>query len=298
MLITRPAGLSRRTALAGALAFPAMPALGRERKDGSAPSGTGADRAPWLSFPSSLPRLPPATKSGTPALNGVKLFFAQYGQGEPVLFLHGGMGNSTHWARQVEHLKDRYLVTVMDTRGHGRSPVASDRYGFSVFATDVEALLDHLGIRRTAVIGWSDGGITGLQLAMRPSSRVSRLFAFGANANPAGLISGGSKKPAFARYVAQCKASYPEPKRWPELAAGLGAMWRREPDFSRQQLAAIKVPTTVAFADHDEIIRAEHAKFIADAIPGSRLVPLTNVSHFAMLQNPAAFDRALDSFLA
>lgn len=298
MLITRPAGLSRRTALAGALALSAVPALGREKKDGSAQPGTGAEKAPWLRFPSPLPRLPPAARSGTPALNGVKLFFAQYGQGEPVLFLHGGMGNSTHWARQVEHLKDRYLVTVMDTRGHGRSPVASDRYGFSVFATDVEALLDHLGIRQTAVVGWSDGGITGLQLAMKPSSRVSRLFAFGANANPAGLIPGGSKKPAFATYAAQCKASYPDPKRWPELVSGLGAMWRREPNFSRQQLAAIKVPTTVAFADHDEIIKAEHATFIADAIPGSRLAPLTNVSHFAMLQDPAAFDRALDSFLA
>lgn len=297
MLRPWQAGLSRRTAMAGTLALSAAPALGRETKDGSAPAKARGEKAPWLSFPSPLPKLPAATRSEVAALNGVKLFFAQFGQGEPVLFLHGGMGNSTHWARQVEHLKDRYLVTLMDTRGHGRSPVTSNSYGFSVFAKDVEALLDHLGIRETAVVGWSDGGITGLQLAMLPSRRVSRLFAFGANATPDGLIPGGSKKPAFAKYVAQCRASYPDPKRWPDLVSGLGAMWKREPNFSKEQLAAIKVRTTVAFADHDEIIRPEHAKFIAGTIPGGRLAPLTKVSHFAMLQDPAAFNAALDTFL-
>ena len=275
----------------------ATPVLGREKRDFPAPTKPADQRAPWLNFPSVLPKLPTPTKSEMATLNGVKLYYAQFGRGEPVLFLHGGMGNSTHWARQVEHLQDRYLVTVMDTRGHGRSTISSNTFGFATFAKDVEALLDHLAIRETALVGWSDGGITGLQLAMMPSSRVSKLFAFGANATPGGLIPGGSKKPTFSKYVAACKASYSDPKRWPDLLAGLGPMWKREPNFSKEQLAAIKAKTTVAYADHDEIIRPEHAKFIAGTIPGARSTPLTNVSHFAMLQDPDAFNAALDDFL-
>ncbi|WP_375458452.1 alpha/beta fold hydrolase [uncultured Enterovirga sp.] len=242
------------------------------------------------------------SRAQTGRVTAERLFYAQFGQGEDVLLLHGGLGSSDVWAGQVRHLAGRYRVTVMDTRGHGRSPVVSNRYGFALFAGDVEKVLDHLDTGRTAIVGWSDGGITGLLLAMSRPERVSRLFAYGANASPGGLIAGGSKKPAFAAYAARCREEYltlsPEPKRWPDLVAGLGAMWRREPNVSTAQLATIRVPTTIAFADRDEIIRPDHARYLADTIPGARSVALKDVSHLAMLQDPARFNAALDAFLA
>ena len=72
-------------------------------------------------------------------------------------------------------------MTVMDTRGHGRSPVTSRDFSFELFANDVSALLDFLGLSSVAVVGWSDGAITGLQLALNQEKRVAKLFAFGAN---------------------------------------------------------------------------------------------------------------------
>lgn len=235
-------------------------------------------------------------------INGTRLFFAEIGAGDPVLFLHGGMGSSNHWGHQVAALAETHRVIVMDTRGHGRSPVTSKRFGFSLFAQDVEGVLDHLGLPSAAIVGWSDGGITGLQLAMTQPRRVSRLFAFGANVTPDGLIAGGAKTPTFATYASRCRAEYatlsPSPERWPDLMAGLSAIWRSEPNFSRRSLETIGVPTVIASAQHDEIIRQEHAARIATTIPGARLVPLKGVSHFAMLQDPAGFTAALRAFLA
>jgi pimeloyl-ACP methyl ester carboxylesterase len=74
-------------------------------------------------------------------------------------------------------------------------------------------------------------------------------------------------------------------------------MWRTEPRFSAQQMAAVKAPTTIVDGEHDEIIRREHTALMSRQIPGARLVMLPRVSHFAMLQDPGEFNRALLDFL-
>jgi pimeloyl-ACP methyl ester carboxylesterase len=287
--------LTRRRALAGVLAA-------------SVPGMVSAEQgAPRPARSLTLPEVPAldlgrATRHGSVQLGAVRLFFAQFGEGEPVLLLHGGFGHSGHWSRQVEALSGRYHVTVVDTRGHGRSPVHTKLFGFPAFAADAVALLDHLGLDKVAVAGWSDGAITALQLAMLRPERVARIFAFGANTTLDGLVPGGSRTPLFAQYVARCRRDYralsPHPERWPDLAAGLGAMWRREPNWAWRRLAAIRVPVTVAVAEFDEIIRPDHARRIAAAIPGSRLVALTGLSHFAPMQDPDSFNAALLTSLA
>lgn len=288
------ARLSRREALGAGVAAAASPALGRE-------AGQGPPKR-WLTLPPT-PGLPEGGRTAVVPVNGARLFYARFGPdaGEPVLFLHGGLGSSDHWGRQIAELARRHPVIAMDTRGHGRSPLPSQEFGFALFARDVEGLLDHLGIGSSSIVGWSDGGITGLRLAMTRPGRVRRLFAFGANVTPAGLIGGGSRQPAFARYLARCRAEYtrlsPAPERWPDLAAGMAAMWRREPHYGWADLARIDVPTTIALAEHDEIIRREHAERIARTIPRSRRVVLKDVSHFAMLQDPDGFNAALTAFL-
>ena len=302
MPVSTARGPSRRAMLAATLAFVASPAPGRE-----APPEKLTPRRRSVSAQSALtlpptPSLPAADRSGTVAINGTRLFFALFGAGEPVLFLHGGFGHSNVWGAQVTALAASHRVIVTDTRGHGRSPVTPGAFGFSTFAKDVEGLLDHLEVPSASVVGWSDGAITGLRLAMSAPQRVTRLFAFGANATPDGLIPGGSRSAIFAAYVARCRADYaslsPTPERWPDLQAGLRAMWRTEPNFSAASLAAIRVPVTIAAAPFDEIIRADHPARIARAIPDARLVSLKNVSHFAMLQDPAGFNAALREGLA
>ncbi len=247
------------------------------------------------------PALPVATRSGVLALPHGGIWFAQFGQGPSVLLLHGGLGHSAYWAHQIRALAPHFTVTVMDTRGHGRSPMPAGGFGYRAFAEDAFALLDRLGIGRTAVAGWSDGGITGLRMAMARPARIDRLFAFGANATPSGVTAAGSRTPIFRAYVARCRAEYaaiaPRPEAWGRLVAGLSAMWRNEPDFSAAALAGIAAPTRIADGEHDEIIRRDHTEAMARAVGMRNALILPGVSHFAMLQDPETFSRALLNFL-
>jgi pimeloyl-ACP methyl ester carboxylesterase len=105
----------------------------------------------------------------------------------------------------------------------------------------------------------------------------------------------------FVAYAQRCQAEYrrlsPRPEKWPQLVDGLRAMWRSQPSFSGGQLARITAPTAVADGDYDEIIRREHTAAMSRQIPGARLVMLPRVSHFAMLQDPVQFTKALLDFL-
>ncbi len=261
--------------------------------------GAPADAA-WLTLPPT-PTLPTPTRSALAAVNDTEIFFAQFGVGEPVLLLHGGLGNSNYFAHQIGALAQHHSVIAMDTRGHGRSPVTSAAFGYHEFAADVVALLDHLRIAKVAVVGWSDGAITGLELAMTRPDRVTRLFAFGGNATPDGLKPDGARSPLFVAYAQRCRVEYvqlsPRPEKWPQLVGGLRAMWRSQPAYSRAELARVMVPTAICDGEHDEIIRREHNAAMVRQIPGARLVMLPRVSHFAMLQNPAQFTAAVLHFL-
>jgi pimeloyl-ACP methyl ester carboxylesterase len=260
-----------------------------------------ATTAPWLTLPPT-PTLPETSRSGHLTLNGTSIWHAQFGAGPHVLLLHGGLANSNYWGHQVRALAKDFTVTVMDTRGHGRSPVMSHAFGYRAFAEDAAALLDRLAIRSAAIVGWSDGAVTGLQLAMTRPERVARLFAFGANSSPDGMIAGGARSRVFTAFGERCRAEYtmlsPHPERWPQLLAGLRPMWRSEPRFSARQMADVKAPTAIADGEYDEIIRREHTVLMSRQIPAARLVILPRASHFAMLQDPGAFNRALIDFLA
>jgi pimeloyl-ACP methyl ester carboxylesterase len=271
----------------------------RQRSKSGALSAAGS-RAPWLSLPPT-PELPAATRSGLAPVHGTQIFFAQFGAGPSVLFLHGGMANSNYWGHQVADLAKNFSVTVMDTRGHGRSPVMSRVFTYPALAADAIALLDYLEIANTAIVGWSDGAVTGLEMAINKGERVSRLFAYGGNSSLDGMKADGSRSGVFAAYAARCRQEYlhlsPNPERWPQLVDGLRTMWRTQATFSPHQLASIKPPTTIADGQYDEIIRRDHTERMARTIPHAKLVIQPNVSHFAMLQDPTRFNADLREFL-
>lgn len=290
--------LSRRRAVQALMGFAlcgGSRALAREA------SGKSPEQSPWLTLPPT-PELPRPDRSGFAEVNGAKLFYAEFGQGIPVLLLHGGMGNCNYWGYQIEALAKDYRVIAVDTRGHGRSPVASGAMSYDVLAEDAVAVMQMLELPPAAIVGWSDGAVTGLLLAMRRPEHVARLFAFGANVSLDGMKAGGGRTPVFASYSSRCRGEYralsPAPDKWPKLMDGLRGMWHAELHITRAKLAAIQCPTTICEGQYDEIIRPEHAQEIARAIPGARFVMLPDVSHFAMLQNPQQFNRALLDFLA
>jgi pimeloyl-ACP methyl ester carboxylesterase len=129
-----------------------------------------------------------AHHSGQAPVNGISVHYAVYGSGSPVIFLHGGLANADYWGRQVPVVAAHHTVILMDSRGHGRSTRDARPYGYDLMADDVVALMDFLKIPKADVVGWSDGGILGIDLALRHKDRVGRIFAFAANTVTSGVI--------------------------------------------------------------------------------------------------------------
>jgi pimeloyl-ACP methyl ester carboxylesterase len=253
----------------------------------------------WKTMPLPGP-MPAPARQGLANVNGIKLSFAIYGEGAPLILLHGGAGNGDHWVNQLAAFSAKYQVIVVDSRGHGRSTRDTKPITYEQMADDVLALMDELKIDKAALVGWSDGAATGLDLAIRHPERLSKLVAFATNYDLKGTQKGGGA--AFATYFAQCAADYarlsPTPKDYKGLQAALRPMWRTLPNYTSAQISSIKVPTLVLDGDHDEIIRQEHVKELARLITGAKLVFIPNSSHFALFQQPAAFNQAVLEFLA
>ena len=254
---------------------------------------------PWMVLPPT-PTLPEPAVSGYASVNGIKLWYAEFGRGEPVLLLHGGLANSNYWGKQVRALMGQYRVIVMDSRGHGRSTRDARPFGYDLMADDVVGLLDYLKISRVALVGWSDGAIVGLDVAMHHPDRLSKLFAFAANYDTAGVADVGAS-PVFTAFEARAGQEYAAlsstPRNYGAFLKAITAMWAHEPNWHRNDLARITVPTWIVDADHDEAITHDQPRTMADWIPGAGLLIEPDVSHFAFLQDPDRFTRDVESFL-
>jgi pimeloyl-ACP methyl ester carboxylesterase len=263
-------------------------------------NGPAWAEARWETLPPT-PTLPEAVRSGTAAVNGIKLWYAVYGQGEPVVLVHGGLGNADYWGLQVPELAKRYQVVVLDSRGHGRSTRTETPIGYDLIASDVLALMAELKIPKAALVGWSDGAIIGLDIAIHHPELLTRLFAFAANSDPSG-VKDVSQSPVFTAYVERASKEYeklsPTPSEFKPFLDNISNMWATEPHFSDEQLRAITVPTWIVDADRDEAIKREDTDHMAALIPGAGELILPAVSHFAFIQDPAFFNEALLSFLA
>ena len=254
----------------------------------------------WQNLPPT-PTPVEAAQTGYASVNGISLYYAIVGAGSPVVFLHSGLANSDWWGNQVKALMSRHKVVLLDSRGHGRSSRNAKAFSYDLMADDVIALLDKLKISKADVVGWSDGAILGLDMAIRYPNRVGKIFAFGANTSAAGLIAGAEKTPAFAAYFDRIAQEYTKLSPTPgELAAfieQISQMWESEPNWTDAQLKSIKSPVWVVVGDHEEAISRSHSDYIAATIPGAGLLILPNVGHFAPLQDPGMFNAAVLQFL-
>jgi pimeloyl-ACP methyl ester carboxylesterase len=254
----------------------------------------------WLTLPPT-PTLPPATRSGYVPVNGVSIWYATFGSGAPVVLLHGGLGNANYWGLQIRALQSHYRVIVLDSRCHGRSTCSPQQIGYDVMASDVVGVLDSLHVRKAAIVGWSDGAIIGLDLAIHHPARVARLFAFAANSDPSAVMD-LSTSPVFTDFERRAGREYaqlsPTPQNYATFLKNINHMWDTQPHFTAAQLGGITALTWVADADHEEAIKRENTDYMAAQIPGAGEIILPRVSHFAFLQDAATFDAAVLRFLA
>ncbi len=229
---------------------------------------------------------PQPKTSGYADVNGFKMYYRIYGEGDPVLLIHGGLSSADVWNGEIEDLARRHTVVVADSRGQGRSGRTAEPITYELMADDYVALLDRLGLGKVALVGWSDGGIIGLEIAIHHPERLTRLFAQAANTTPDGLVT--PPDPSAPR---------PELKHYEDVRQEIQALWANEPHISDADLATIPVTTTVAIGEHDEAVSVDHNRAIAAAIPDARFLVLPNVGHSAPIEDPAGYARAVLDFL-
>jgi pimeloyl-ACP methyl ester carboxylesterase len=245
--------------------------------------------------------LPPANEIGSVDHEGARLWYASYGLGPAVLLLHGGLGHSGNWGYQVPALVESgYRAVLIDSRGHGRSTRDARPFSYELMASDALAVMDGLDLAKAAVVGWSDGACTGLVVAEKVPDRVAGVFFFACNVDPSGL------KPfemtptiqrCFNRHAQDYAHLSTTPERFDDLVKDLGPMQRTQPNYSACDLAKIAVPVAVVLGERDEFIERAHARSLARALPRAEFVLLQGVSHFAPLQRPEQFNKAVLTFL-
>ena len=186
--------------------------------------------------------------------------------------------------------------------GRGRSTRSNKPFSYALMADDYLALLDHMGIDKVALVGWSDGAIIGLDIAIRHPERLSRLFAYGANYTAEGFKASFADEPTSQTAIARAGKDYarlsPTPDEFDALVAQMSEMWSTQPNYTKDQLRAIRVPTVIFVGDHDEAVEPAHTGEMAELIPEAKLVIMKDASHFAMWQKPEEFNATVLEFLA
>ena len=226
-------------------------------------------------------------------VNGIPMYYEIYGKGEPLLLIHGNGGAIDSFKNQIPYFLQKYKVIAVDSRAQGKSVDTEDSLSFEMMADDFSALLDKLHVDSCNVLGWSDGGINGLLLAIRHPDKVKRLAITGANISPDSSAIGGVEFLSGQKYYDTLgkMPQTPETIRTRKLVK----LDLFEPHITREQLQKIQCPTLVIGGDHD-IILISHTVLIAESIPGAYLWILPNSSHGTLIDYKDRFNEVVDEF--
>jgi pimeloyl-ACP methyl ester carboxylesterase len=228
-------------------------------------------------------------------VDDVSIFCETFGAGPPVLVLHGGLGYIEDMSFQIMALAKSHFVIAVDSRGHGRSTGANGPLSYSLMSDDMVKVLDSLKINRVDAVGWSDGGITGLDLAIRHPERIRRLVAISANYNPDGLGYTPSVN-EVPRIALRYWLLAPNPAQWPDLYRNVIAMWRTQPQYTLNDLGHIRAPTLVMAGEYD-LIKRVHTDQLAKAIPGSYESIIPHATHLVPIEKPDIVNSKILNFL-
>jgi pimeloyl-ACP methyl ester carboxylesterase len=226
----------------------------------------------------------------------VSIYYETFGSGPPVLVLHGGLGSLEDMGCQIKALAASHFVIAPDSRGQGRSTDSDQPLSYSLMADDMSALLSKLGISRTDVVGWSDGGIIGLDLAMRYPERVRRLIAISANYDPSGIPQSPTTEADLPRTPIRYRLQAKDPAYWPVIYRKVIEMWRTQPNFSLDDLGHIRAPTLIIAGEFD-LIKREHTAQLAKAIPESREIIVKGATHAVPTDKPDVVNKIILNFL-
>tara|TARA_R110002110_G_scaffold103751_4_gene262117 strand:- start:1161 stop:2027 length:867 start_codon:yes stop_codon:yes gene_type:complete len=238
-------------------------------------------------------------------INGISLYYETYGEGAPVLVLHGGSAFLETMHNQITALADDHFVVAPDSRAHGRTSDADGvPLSYAQMADDMIALMDHLQIDKADIVGWSDGGNIGIDVAIRYPTRVGKLVTYGSNFHTNGLvpdeegegINSSPDDPNWEVVRSFYQSVAPNPDHWPVFHGKLMTMWDSQPTFTIGDLGGISSPLLVMAGEFDSI-KETHTREIAASVPNGTLVIVEGEDHYAPLMAPEKVTPHIVEFL-
>jgi pimeloyl-ACP methyl ester carboxylesterase len=233
-------------------------------------------------------------------IRGFKMYYEQYGKGEPLLIIHGNGGSINNFLYQIPYFAKNYHVILADSRAQGKSVDHTDSLSYEMMTDDLNALLDKLNLKSCYVIGWSDGGINGLLLAIRHPDKVKKLAVTGANlwpdttaVDPFIYHWAMDANKMVRDSIKKMKVPSPEMKNQLKLLHLLSY----EPHITVEQLHTITCPTLVIGGDHDALL-PQHTMLIAQSIPNSYLWIIPNSGHSTPIYKKDQFNQVVGDFFS
>ncbi len=232
-------------------------------------------------------------------LNGAKHYYEVYGEGQPLLLIHGNSTPTRGWAPQIDYFKKKYKVYSIDCRGRGKSELGKDSLTYMQQAKDMAAFIKLMKMDSVCVVGKSDGGIIGLLLGIYYPENIKKIVAFGANLQP-------DSNALYLPTVQECHdervkadkmlAAKDTTKNW-LLEQQKYRMMEFQPHITAYDLHKINVPVLVMSTDRD-LIKEEHTFFIYRNILKANLCILPNEKHGIAKLNPDLFNITVDKYLS
>jgi pimeloyl-ACP methyl ester carboxylesterase len=242
-------------------------------------------------------------------VNGVHMYYEGYGEGSPLVLLHGGvMTIELDFAALLPDLAARHTVVAVEMQGHGRTADTGRAITPAALASDVVGLLDHLDIDRAHVLGHSLGGAVALELAVSHPDRVRSIVPMSISVRPDGTheeITDPSKHATstrmptpqdFADMSDAYKRLSPHPEHFDDFVAMLAGVASQVDGWTDEQLAGVAAPTLLMIGDND-FTTVEHAALMLRLIPGSQLAVLPGTTHMTITRRPDLVVPMLTTFL-
>jgi pimeloyl-ACP methyl ester carboxylesterase len=227
-------------------------------------------------------------------VRGIKMYTEVYGEGKPLLLIHGNGGDMSAFKNNIPFFSKKYKVIAVDSRAQGKTIDARDSLSFEMMADDFAALLDVMHIDSAYVIGWSDGGINALLLALRHPDKVIKLVSTGANMTPdsSAIIPSlwRDEKKQYDSEYQKVWTTAKEKNDWKIFKLD----WD-QPNVPLENLKGIKCPSLIICGDHD-VITIEHTAGIYKNIPQAYLWVVPNSGHPTLIEHRDEFDELVYKF--
>lgn len=223
-------------------------------------------------------------------LKDADIYYEVYGKGEPLFLLHGNGGSIDAFSKEIPELSKHFKVIAMDTRAQGKSTdISTEPLTYIKFADDVKALADELKLKKINILGWSDGGNTGIEFAIKYPKMANKIITSGANVFPNGV---GENEVENMKKDADKMRAENKPARDVRLLQ----LMIDEPKITKEQLNKIKAKVFVVAGENDLVLRS-HTEYIAKEIPNSKLKIYKGASHGVPVERAEELSKDVIKFI-